>query len=222
MKFLKRIICSIIVLFLIFSCDNDDSNQEIEYPTELIRDYSIQYNEDILKIEEFLKTHSITIIDHPGFADDQDVIFESVSSLDINSIWGSDVNLPKPTLLSKLVNYEGVTHKVYFLKLREGIGMSPNNNNQIKAYYKGFLLDNTVFNESIETGDTYKLNELIIGWREILPEFKMGTTTGVDQYEDFGAGVMFLPSALGYYQHSVGQIPAYSPIIFNFKLFNVF
>lgn len=136
-------------------------------------------------------------------------------------MWGSDAATPKSSLLTKIVNIEGVAHKIYYIKFRDGIGLSPSSNSQVKAYFKGLLLDDTVFGESVQTGMNLEINQLIIGWREILPEFKMGTVVGVDQYEDFGAGVMFLPSALAYYQYAQNQIPAYSPVVFNIKLFEV-
>lgn len=221
MKLFIKVTYSILILFLLLSCESDITDV-IEYPTTPVIDYAIQYNIDIGNIEEYLKTHSLTVVNHSGFSDDQEAIFETVPRLDFNSIWGSNPNSPKPSLLTKFKTIEGVHHKIYYIKFRDGIGTSPNDNNQLTSYYKGFLLDDTVFDQSIETGRTFRLNELILGWREILPEFKMGITTGLDQYEDFGAGVMFLPSALGYYQHSVGQIPEYSPIIFNFKVFKVF
>jgi hypothetical protein len=44
----------------------------------------------------------------------------------------------------------------------------------------------------------------IKGWVEIFPQFKTGTSKandadGVTHSSDFGAGVMFIPSGLGYY-----------------------
>jgi FKBP-type peptidyl-prolyl cis-trans isomerase len=70
-------------------------------------------------------------------------------------------------------------------------------------------------------GSVLGLNGLIFGWREILPEFKMGTVLGTNQFADFGAGVMFLPSALGYYNQPLANIPQYTPIAFSIKLFTV-
>ena len=63
----------------------------------------------------------------------------------------------------------------------------------------------------------------IQGWQEIFPEFKIGNaqfdnTTGITTFSDFGAGVMFVPSGLAYFNQSQINIPSYTPIIFNFKL----
>lgn len=221
MKFIQKFLLSFLLLFVIYSCEKEN---KIEEPQIFKRDYASQYANDISKIEDFLKTHSVIVVDHAGFPDDQNATFVSVPNLDATSMWGSNAITPKSSLLFKLSNIGGVSHKIYYIKFRNGIGVSPTVNNQIKAYYKGFLLtDDTIpFDFSPETGTTLYLNQTIFGWREILPEFKMGTITGTDQYADFGAGVMFLPSALAYYEKSyTNKIPAYSPIIFTVKLFSV-
>ena len=209
-------------MFSLISCSDDKKPSAQPTPIQP-KDYGTQYNEDLTKIENFLKTHSITVIDHAGFADDQDASFATVPNLDSNSIWGSNTTTPKASLLFKLVNVAGVSHKVYYIKFRNGIGASPTINNQIRTVYNGFLMNETItsFDKSDEKGAVFTLNGLITGWREILPEFKMGTFTGTNQYTDFGAGVMFLPSALAYYNSDRPQIPAYSTLIFTFKLYNI-
>lgn len=215
----KKILLPILTLLLIFSCDKET---KVEVPPVFKRDYATQYNEDIAKIENYLKTHSVVITNNSGFPDDQDASFSIVPNLDVNSIWGSNPAIPKASLLFKLATINGVVHKIYYIKFREGVGVSPMVTGRAKFFYKGFLLDDSVFDTSSVTGFTANLNQLIFGFREILPLFKMGTVTGVNQYADFGAGVMFLPSAFAYYDNPAGTIPAYSPIVFNFKLFEVF
>lgn len=210
-------------VFTFVSCNNEDNFPDTITPitpiTPPLRDYTVQYNTDILKIETFLKTHSISVTNHAGFSDDQDVSYATVPSLDENSIWGSNPSEPKASLLTKTVSIKDVVHKIYYIKFRPGIGASPLLTNQIKTQYTGFLIeDGFVFEDSVDEGVNFPLNNLITGWREILPEFKMGTITGVNQYSDFGAGVMFLPSALAYYNMSNQNISAYSP----FKLYGVF
>ncbi|MBX9806224.1 MAG: FKBP-type peptidylprolyl isomerase, partial [Flavobacteriaceae bacterium] len=63
------------------------------------------------------------------------------------------------------------------------------------------------------------------GWSEIFPLFKTGTSdinpNGTVTHKDFGAGVMFLPSGLAYYNTGKGSIPAYAPLVFSFKLYEI-
>jgi hypothetical protein len=66
----------------------------------------------------------------------------------------------------------------------------------------------------------------ISGWGEIFPLFKTGDTPianadGTVTYNNFGAGVMFIPSGLAYYSTGSGSIPTYVPLIFKFKLFAI-
>jgi FKBP-type peptidyl-prolyl cis-trans isomerase FkpA len=123
-------------------------------------------------------------------------------------------------LLVKNKVIAGVDYKIYYLKFRRGTGASPTDNSLLKCYYSGSLLEDFVFDTSPENGANLPIRQLILGWQEILPEFKMGTVTGTDQYENFGAGVMFLPSAVAYYEKAAPRVPSYSPLIFSFKLYN--
>ena len=130
--------------------------------------------------------------------------------------------MPKPSLLIKVATVGGVAHKIYYIKFRNGVGVSPTINSKVTVSYKGFLLNDTAFfDQSPDAGVNFELNQLILGWKEILPEFKMGNVSGVNQYSDFGAGVMFLPSALGFYERNTSTIPAYSPLVFPIKLYKV-
>lgn len=217
MHLIKKSALVIATSLLFASCNKDEENNFTPAPV----DYAIQYNIDIAKIENYLKTHSVTVTNNPGAANDQNAVFTEVPSLSEESIWGSNPTVPKASLLVKNVTFANVVHKLYYLKFREGVGTSPSSTNQITVAYNGFLTNNSVFDAS--TGATFTLNQLIGGWQQIFPEFKMGTVIGTNQYEDFGAGAMFLPSAFGYYNFSpAGSIPAYSPLIFSFKLYRVF
>ena len=59
-------------------CEKSDENPVLQ--TVQLRDYGTQYNADILLIEDYLKTHSITVTNHAGFVDDQDATFTEKSS----------------------------------------------------------------------------------------------------------------------------------------------
>lgn len=60
---------------------------------------------------------------------------------------------------------------------------------------------------------------------ETFPQFKTGSYStradGTISYNDFGAGIMFIPSGLGYYAAGSANIPSYSPLVFSFKLFEL-
>lgn len=187
-------------------CPADDSPAAIE-----VRPYSEVYAEDIAEIEDFMDTHFMTV------DADYNVTFTEITG----STPGTPIS-DHPNLEFKTVSKEGVDHKLYFIKLREGIGSNPTVLDSVFSSYKGHKTDLTNFDEA-STPVWFQLQEVIQGWQEIFPEFKTGTSvtdplTGLTTYSDFGAGVMFVPSGLAYYNQGVGSINSYTPIIFNFKL----
>lgn len=220
--------------FTLFSCGPED------VPIVPLRDYAEQYNTDIAMIEDYLQTYYIEkIVDHPGYTDDQDVILSKIptGNTTLVPIWDS------PMLFSKEVELHGITYKVYYLKFRPDHvdGVAPTRMDQVLSSYDGKYLkyttttvnniastslDQISFEKVIYPQSYFGLDGTIRGWSEIFPLFKSGTyedTPGPDPaiFEDFGAGVMFLPSGLGYYAAGSFQIPAYSPLVFSFKLYSV-
>lgn len=206
-----------IMSITIFSCSKSSPT-----PVIPVIPYADQYPVDIAAIETYLKTHSITVTNLP---EDQDATFATVVAGDASSIWGSNPNIPKASLLNKIVNSNGVDYKVYYISLRDGTNERPTRVDSAFVSYKGKLLDETVFDQA-QNPVWFSLGNVIQGWKEIIPFFKSGSvdatnTNGTVSYANFGAGVMFLPSGLAYYNGSVGSIPAYSPLIFSFKLKNI-
>lgn len=83
----------------------------------------------------------------------------------------------------------------------------------------------TFFEELKYPQTAMSLYTVITGWSEIFPQFKTGTSVinadGTVTHNDFGAGIMFIPSGLAYYNLGNGGIPAYAPLVFSFKLYNM-
>jgi hypothetical protein len=228
------------VAFGLFSCSK--SNNEI-VP---LRDYSVQYLSDIETIEQYLKTYYIeSITNHPGFEDDQDIKFTKIP---VNGTQPSIMSLLNsttfPQLLSKDVTYNNIVYKVYYLKLRadnDVDGKAPCRVDEVLTSYNGFYLKNnttttngvttvditgTVFETLLYPQQRFGLDRTIRGWGEIFPYFKTGTydaTPSPDPatFLNFGAGVMFLPSGLAYYNAATTTIPSYSPLVFSFKLYDL-
>ncbi|MEZ7500512.1 FKBP-type peptidylprolyl isomerase [Flavobacterium sp. Arc3] len=227
-KFKYYFILSITTLSL-FSCSKNDS-------TEITpaREYSVQYASDITNIEEYLNTYYITVTNNPGSPDDQDVVFTKIPDGGSQpSIMSYKDKATFPKLLSRDVKLHDITYKLYYLVLREGVGEKPTNVDGVLTSYRGDYLEETVassvttlsatmFEEVKYPQQMLSLFSTIRGWKEIFPQFRMGSYTAKDDgtvsYNNFGAGIMFIPSGLAYF-NSVSGIPAYSPLIFSFKLY---
>ena len=218
----------------LFSCSKNNTAT-----VEPLRDYSVQFTADNSMIEEYLKTYYFTVTNHPGFSDDQDIVFTKIPDGGSQaSVWSYLNRSSFPKLLSRDVNLHGITYKMYYLVLREGTGEKPTNVDGVLASYRGDYLTEvaatttaaaylavTKFEESKYPQSFFNLNNTIVGWSEIFPQFRKGTyagnADGTVSYSDFGAGVMFIPSGLAYYASGSASIPAYSPLVFSFKLYEV-
>jgi len=182
-----------------------------------LKAYPVQYKADSIEIENYLNTHYIASVDA-----DFNIEFAKIPT------GGTQLSIKAQQtyqLLSEMVKNDthGVNYKVYYLKLREGTNESTTAVDSVYVSYKGSLLTDVQFDYS-ETPIWFQLESVVAGWGEIIPKFKTGTydtAPGPNQstFSNFGAGVMFLPSGLAYYEQMPSSlIPSYSPLIFSFKL----
>lgn len=231
-----KIILLFIIGLTIGSCSKSDDN------TKPLRDYTEQFNKDLTSIETYMQTHYMTVTNNAGATDDQDVEFHLIEEGDTThtSIWDQTEYPVQTRLITVRQNDIDVNYKIYYLKLRQGSGpdsKSPCNVDRVLTSYRGeyiysstddlgvTTIKSTEFEESINPQSYFNLTGVIRGWSEIFPQFKTGSYTGnpdgTISYQNFGAGVMFIPSGLAYYSGGSGGIPAYSPLIFSFKLYEI-
>lgn len=119
--------------------------------------------------------------------------------------------------------HEDTNYDYYVLKLNQGAGDTPNFSDTVRLNYSGNLLDESVFDNSINPVD-FDLTGLIRGWALAIPEFSTSESfvengDGTVSYYNSGVGAMFLPSGLGYFSGTSPGIPIYSPLIFRFELY---
>ncbi|GEC77800.1 FKBP-type peptidyl-prolyl cis-trans isomerase [Flavobacterium aquatile] len=211
-----KIIFSLSIIVTLFSCEKEDNN-----PVVKLRDYTEQYAADIDSIDKFIDTHSMTV------DADYNVTFTEITAesppgtLNIRDEYADELQF-------KTVTNEthGVDYKIYFIKLREGDGERPSAVDSIHVSYRGV---ETIEGEQFDFAQNpvwFNTDELVPGWSEIMPYFKTGTYDPADgpdpvTFSGYGAGVMFLPSGMGYYNISQGVISAYSNLVFSFKLYEL-
>lgn len=226
------------------SCNKDDDTHPIIIDP---RPYAHQFGYDIDLIKTYLKKHYIKeVIDHPGQVDDQDIILAEIDNTTTQqSLWDS------PLLDSLKINRNDLEYTVYYLNTREGTGEAPTRGDDVLFNYDGLYLDYQSKRDTIDgvigTYTTAKANRfqmvifpqayfpvggLVTGWSELFPLLKPGqaapSVPGQPQtYLNFGAGLIFIPSALAYYSQvqysSTGAIiiPEYSCLLFKYKFFDM-
>lgn len=207
MKNSLKVLCLVVLATFFAGCPKDDA-VTIEPP----RPFAEQLPIDAAAIDDFLATHFVTV----------DADYNTTFTLIEQG--GTETPIrDMPNLKSKDVLRNDLTYTLYYLELNPGDinGESPIKVDSSFVSFKGTLLNGTVF-DAAENPVWFRLDEVIPGWGEVIPEFKTGLIAenpdGSVTYQNFGAGVMFLPSAFAYYNSSIGAIPSYSPLIFNFKL----
>jgi len=97
--------------------------------------------------------------------------------------------------------------------IKEGDGAQPAATDVVEVHYHGTLLDGTVFDSSVDRGETtsFPLNRVIPGWTEGLQLMKEG-----------GKYRFFIPYDLAYGERGAGaDIKPYSTLIFEVELFKV-
>ncbi|RAJ19219.1 hypothetical protein LX77_03579 [Gelidibacter algens] len=227
---LKTYVFSTLCFFvLLSSCKKDDDDPIVQIPE---RDRAEQQIADLDSLTMYLQTH---YYNRATFAEPGN---HSISELVITELpkdaSGNYLPLPDPDnneLLSvgvdidnpKKTTYLETEYDFYILELNEGGGVNPHFSDKVRLNYNGFLANGTSFDGTVTPTD-FDLMNLIPGWREVIPFFK--TSEGFEEngdgtvtYNNYGLGVMFLPSGLGYYGNPTSDIPAYTNIIFKFELY---
>lgn len=102
----------------------------------------------------------------------------------------------------------GLQYKV----IKEGEGVNPKPEDVVEVHYTGKLIDGTVFDSSVERGESIKfpLNGVIPGWTE-----------GVQLMKPGAKYMFYIPSALGYGDKGAGPIPGGATLIFEVDLLSI-
>lgn len=212
-RFLK--VVSLLAFLAVFaSCKKNDDDANVVPP----RDYAVQYAAEKDSIDKYLDNHYIASVDADYNIDIQPIPEGNTELLSVR-------NQTQYPLQHKLVTSNGVEYKVYYLVLREGVGEAPSKYDNVLTAYRGTLLDGTQFDYNPFPQHPSALLSTIEAWQEIIPLFKTGNLVDIPNnpnpatFEDYGAGVMFVPSGLAYYNSILPDVPSYSTMIFSFKLY---
>jgi FKBP-type peptidyl-prolyl cis-trans isomerase len=192
---IKYFISFLILVSVILSCSKDD-NKVFDHAAQAILD-----DEALVK---YFSTH---------YFDNADGIIKTIKN--------GQTPLTNQ-VSSKVVVKDDISYKLYYMIQNPGVTKSPTRVDSVYVKYSGILLDSTVFDK----GKTwFQLQNLIEGWRHGFPLFKGGNVVvNPDESFDFvnyGKGILFIPSGLGYQNRAQGIIPENSPLVFYFDLYDV-
>ena len=211
------------LVMVFISCGDDDGpNTTFE-----LRDRAEQQAADRDSLMDYLSTHYYN-----------SSLFESGTNHRIDDIIITELaegeTVPDgSTLLLDVIEtrttvFDETDYEYYFLRLNQGGGESPNFTDRVRVRYEGFLeVDGEVF-DGVATPIDLPMQGIgfsggvIRGWQLIIPEFNAANSfslnNGIVEYDDYGLGIMFIPSGLAYFAGSQNGIPSYSNLIFKFEL----
>jgi len=219
MKFFLFLVFSLLLLNSCGSDDDDGASSSIQ-----LRDPEEVKVENQIEIENFLETHFFEFVDNPQNPNFQKFTFDTIAgeNSDKTPIMESDL------LQSKQVVEQNVEYTLYYLLQRDG-----NINERHPTFADSTLITfegKTLNNETFDNNPNpvwFDLPQTVRGFYELLPELR-GSSGFVENNDgtfsfndDFGIGVVFVPSGLGFFATPpVGSpIKRYDPIIFSVQLY---
>lgn len=221
MKLMNKIVVLSLCSLFFLACSDDDDNGGTKVE---IRDPEEVKVENMVEIESFLETHYYEFVDNPQNPNFKTFVFDTIAgeNSDKTPIMQSEF------LASKEVEQRNVLYKLYYLKIREGNSeiRKPSFADSTLVTYQGFTIDNEPFDAN-PNPIWFDLTQTVRGFYELMPELRGssgfvenndGTVTFND---DFGVGVVFIPSGIGYFAAppSGSPIKRYQPIIFATQLY---
>lgn len=225
-KTLKLCVGIIAITNVFMSCKKDDDNTNTTFVEE---DRTIQQEKDSDSITQYLETHYYN-----------SSFFESGSNHKYTDIVIAKLEegetVPEGnTLLIDAVgepltyNFLDVDYEYYVLKLNQGGGDSPNFTDRVRVRYEGRSIESGEIFDAVSSptdllleGNRVNVFGAIKAWQLVMPQFNTAFDfdldgTGQVNYNNFGLGLMFIPSGLAYFSQ-IATGTAYDNLIFKFEL----
>ncbi|PHR97673.1 MAG: peptidylprolyl isomerase [Leeuwenhoekiella sp.] len=99
---------------------------------------------------------------------------------------------------------------LHYIITEEGTGESPTATSTVKVNYKGYFLNNSVFDQTTTTPAEFNLSNVITGFSEGIRLMKTG-----------GKATLFLPAKLAYGAFGNARIPSNTALIFDVELIEI-
>ena len=230
-KYFKLGFLALLTLALCISCEPDDSTDLNVFD---VRDRVEQQETDNDSIVDYFATHYYnasffeTGINHKI---EDLVISDSPTDADGNPNKLLSEALAEGTIITATTTLFETDYTYYYMKLNQGGGKSPEFTDQVRVRYQGFDMEEEQVFDQVVTPINLPLTGInftggaIPGWQRIIPEFNTALdftsgTDGVTNFNDYGFGVMFIPSGLAYYASPPpgSTIDAYDNLVFKFEL----
>ena len=219
LNFSKLYFVLVTLIFFLSSCDSDNNSVAVE-----INDYSEQLATDNALLVDYLSTHFYNYQDFPRSEN-------KIVSIEIDTISGDNANkIPLIDQVQQIsvpltdANNAIINHTLYYIVAQQGseLERKPAIVDSTYVAYKGELLSGYKFDERVSPV-WFDNASVVSGFRYGLQHFAPGTysvnESGIIRFQDFGQGIIFIPSGIGYYASGLAAIPNYSPLVFSVSVY---
>ncbi len=224
-----RLIRLMLLLLIISSCNNDDDGPETIPPRD-VGEVALE-NED--EITAYLQTHFYNYdeFDVPPADFDYRIVLDTIEGVNAGRTPLIDQVSSRVIIVEDSDGNE-VEHTLYYLVARQGVGENPTVADSALVRYSGSLLNGSQFDSSnvpiwfdlalIQSPPGGALGSTARGFAELAPELQTGNYTGDEAglpvFENYGVGMVIMPSGLAYFSTARTGIPLYSPLIFKIDM----
>lgn len=224
MKSIKYILYFLLVLVTVVSCEDDD---DVNAPDVEVRDRGEQQVIDSDSLVNYLTSHYY----NSGFFETgSDHKYTDIVITELQE--GEDVPDGHTLLMSAVETYtttfEETEYEYYVLRLNQGGGETPNFTDRVFVRYEGTSVNTDETFDSVASpivlplqGNLISTSGAIRGWQLVMPYFNTATDFTIDNgfvnYNNFGLGMMFIPSGLGYFSGTNTGV-SFDNLAFKFEL----
>lgn len=222
---MNRVFTLLILLIAAWSCKNDDdATAAIAVPPRLLAEVVI---ENDVELQTYFQTHFYNYeeFENPPANFDFKVVIDTIADENadkrplLNDVTSQAFNVSSVDF-GLQVEENDISHKLYFLEVREGEGSKPTVGDNTALRYEGSLLDGTLF-DGATTPVVFYPPTLIRGFGTGITGFGTGNDIiengdGTLDFGNYGIGVLFIPSGLAYANGTGpgGNLPSYANLIF--------
>lgn len=135
------------------------------------------------------------------------IILSACTKEDTTDYKAIDKKIIEDYIAAKGLTASSTAEGIYYVVDNPGSSQHPTANSYVKVHYKGYLTNDTVFDQTSGTAAQFYLSQTIKGWQIGIPLFGKG-----------GKGKLLIPSDYAYGDKSYTKIPAHSVLIFDIVL----
>jgi hypothetical protein len=214
MKNFKFLVQAFVAILVLSACRPEEGLGGL-----VIRDPNVVQAEDLLKLQSFLNTHFYNYDEFQASTTaDLEVLFDTIQG-------ANSTKIPLfQQVEAKILRRGGVDYTYYILRARQGEGTGRATfADSALVSYKGYLTNRSIFDASTNPIWFDLPTGVVPGFKIGVIEFNDATSAvqqpdGVITFEGSGAGAVFMPSGLAYFNVSRTGIPAYTPLIFTLQI----